>query len=78
MPVLILDLVALAGFGWIGILLGAAVILERRRKIIRELERPRQGQDTRSELVENRVEVGGIDSGVHGLDRISEQVSPAG
>ena len=59
MPVLILDLVALAGFGWIGILLGAAVILERRRKIIRELERPRQGQDTRSELVEKRVEVGG-------------------
>lgn len=40
MPVLILALVALAVFGGIGILLAAAVILEHRRKIDRELEKP--------------------------------------
>jgi hypothetical protein len=76
MPVLILALVALAGFGWIGILARG-----RRDSGTQTENHPRtrgQGQDTRSELVENRVEVGGIDSGVHGLDRISEQVSPAG
>jgi hypothetical protein len=40
MPVLILALVALAVFGGIGALLAAVVILEHRRKINPELERP--------------------------------------
>jgi hypothetical protein len=40
MPVLILALLALAALGGIGIPLAAALILEHRRKIDRELEKP--------------------------------------
>jgi hypothetical protein len=36
MPILVLALIALAGFGLIGILLTAAVILERKNSAVRE------------------------------------------